>query len=108
MIEIVIGSTISFLIGWNLSENHTRRKLKNYVKNKMEADLDEPEFERIQIRIEKHGEELFAYRVDNGTFLSQSKSGKELVASIKELFKDQMVNIVIHHEDGAEYVQEYF
>lgn len=106
--QMVIVSIVSFLVGWNLSENNTKRQLRKYVTNKMEAANAEPEYERIQIRVEKQGNNLLAYRVDNNLFLSQSHSGKELVRNLKEMFDNKTVNIVIHKDDGAEYIQEYF
>lgn len=106
IIEIGLASIVSFLIGWNLSENHTRKQLKEYVKSKM--NTEEPQVEKVQIRVEKVDNTLFAYRVDNGFFLGQSKSGKELVDILREVFDDKIVNVVIHTDDGAEYIKEFF
>ena len=111
VMELLITSIISFSVGWKLSENNTKRQLKKYVTDKMEAANAEPDYERIQIRVEKHGEQLLAYRVDNNMFLSQSTSGKELVEQLKEMFvnnSNRPISIVIHPDDGAEYIQQYF
>lgn len=105
--EYILVAIVSFLIGWNLAENHTKRSLRRYVTKRMEED-QQPTFERIQIRVEKHGEKLFAYRVDNDAFLSQSNNGKDLVEQLREKFNDRTVNIIIHADDGAEYIKEYF
>lgn len=106
MVETVIVGVVAFVAAWNLSALHTKQRLKAYVTKHMEEQG--PHTERIQIKVEKHGEQLFAYRVDDGSFLSQNESGKELVATLRSMFDTRNVNIVIHENDGAEYIQKYF
>ena len=106
--ELFLVGLVSFLIGWNISENYTRFRLKRYVKGHMDKTANEPEYERVQIRVEKRNETLVAYRIDDGTYLAQSDSGKELVALLKQHFSGQTVNITIHKDDGADHISKYF
>jgi len=108
-IELGIASAASFLIGWCVSENYNRKKLINYVKDRMADEAAEHDAaERLAIRVEKIDGELFAYRADDDVFLIKSKTGLELVNQLEEMYNDRKVNIVIHKDDGAEYIQEFF
>ena len=103
-----IISIVSFLIGWNVSDNYQRYKLNRYVKAKMNESLDDIEVEQIHIRVEKHGTTFIAYRVEDDKVLGEAESGKRLVEKLKEYFADKIVNIVIHTDDGADYIKKYF
>lgn len=105
--EMFLACLVSFLIGWNIAENYTRYKLRRQVKRHMDKTA-EPEYERVQIRVEKKDEVLYAYRVDNDAFLAQSNSGKELVALLKDCFRGQLVHVTIHADDGAEHISKWF
>jgi len=65
----------------------------------LEAD-DQPEC--LEIKVEKHAEQLFAYRKDDGLFLAQATDSDGLIAMLKSKFKDQRVTIT--PEDGAEHI----
>lgn len=96
---------VSFLIGWNISENYTRWKLKRYVTKHMDKTAGEPNYHRVHIRIEKKDETFIAYMTETGEFLAQSTSAKELVALLKEYFNDQVTNLVV--TEGLEHIAKY-
>jgi hypothetical protein len=72
-----------------------------------EIDTEEgkaSEFPNLEIKIEQHGELMFAYRKDSGLFLAQGKTRDELIAMISE--KVSNVTLVIAEADGAALVKE--
>lgn len=103
--EYILIAIVSFLIGWNFSENHTRRSLKKYVKQKMDSSLDDITVERVHIRVEKQGTKFSAYRVDDNVCLGRSDSAKELVRLIKVSFGHRAVTVQV--VEGLEYIREY-
>lgn len=108
--ELVVTGFVSFLIGWNLSENYTKRQLRRYVQKRMDEDAAEPEYERIPIRIVKHDDgQFYAYRADNDMFLSKADSGEGLVLRLKENFSDRSrpVRFAVHEEDGLQHIRPY-
>lgn len=92
---------------WNLSYHYTRWKLRRYVKYHMDKAANEPEYRRVQVKIEKNNETLAAYRVDNNAFIAQSTSGKELVALLKEYFNDAVTRIDVAPEHGRCYIEDF-
>ena len=109
---IVLGLAIAFLIGWAMSSMVTRFRMIRYIAKKLEEDgyPGEELVDRVNIKVEKHGEELFAYQLETNVFLSKAPDGEKLVANLEELFHNRKVpvRISIHVDDGAEYIQQYF
>jgi hypothetical protein len=62
------------------------------------------EFPKLEIKIEQHGELMFAYRKDSGLFLAQGKTRDELIAMITD--KVSNVTLVIAEADGAALIKE--
>ena len=62
------------------------------------------EFPKLEIKIEQHGELMFAYRKDSGLFLAQGKTRDELIAMITD--KVSNVTLVISEADGAALIKE--
>jgi hypothetical protein len=106
--EMILLGVICFLIGWVMSSSYSDYRLRKYVEHHLGINGKEPHVEKVQIKVEEHDNTLFAYRVDNNMFLGQSKTGEELVQQLKERFSNQTVNIVIHEDDGAHYIREFF
>jgi hypothetical protein len=72
-----------------------------------EINLEEgrtEEFPKLEIKVEQHGEFMFAYRKDSGLFLAQGKTRDELIAMITE--KVSNVTLVIAEADGAKLIKE--
>jgi hypothetical protein len=65
-----------------------------------EADDDA---DRIEIRVERHGEVLYAFRKDNEQFLGQGTDLDSLTKIIAERFRD--ANFILRSGDGAELVK---
>lgn len=65
-------------------------------------DLDSEE-DRIEIKVEKHGGVLYAFRKDNDQFLAQGADLDALTKIVTERFSD--VKFVLRTGDGAELVK---
>ena len=64
-----------------------------------EEGSEEDQFPRIEIRIEQHGEQLYAFRKDTDEFLGQGASKEALIERMGEKLRN--VRLVISKEDGA-------
>ena len=65
-----------------------------------EADNDG---DRIEIKVERHGEVLYAFRKDNNQFLAQGADIEALTKIVAERFSN--VNFILRSGDGAELVK---
>jgi len=63
-----------------------------------------PDLAIVEIRIEKMGEMLFAYRLDNDQFLGQGADKDKLIESLKHNLTN--VRVIIAKEDGADYIAD--
>lgn len=58
----------------------------------------------IKIKIEKHGDQLFAFRIDNDQFLGQGTDSDSLVKRIAEQYKG--IRFTIPKDQGADLLQK--
>lgn len=65
-----------------------------------EPEHDEPELDHIEIKVEKHGEMLYAFRKDNDRFLGQGTSREELINRMAESLRNVRCTVV----EGNEYM----
>ena len=68
------------------------------------AKLDEqgePQLDQIQIKVEKHGEMLYAFRNDNDQFLGQGTSREDLIKAMAERLPNVRCEVV----SGNEYMK---
>jgi len=86
----------------------TPEKMEAMMKDlQKEIDTSEgktSEFPNLEIKIEQHGDLMFAYRKDTGLFLAQGKTREELINMISE--KVANVTLVIAEADGAALIKE--
>ena len=59
--------------------------------------------DRIEIKVERHGEVLYAFRKDNNQFLGQGTDIDALSKIIADRFRD--ANFILRSGDGAELVK---
>lgn len=59
----------------------------------------------VPIRIEKHGEQLYAYTVKDNTFIAQGTDADSLFTRMRERFKN--VEFRVDRENGAEHIKGY-
>ena len=58
----------------------------------------------VEITLEQQGNQIFAYRKDDSTFLGQGHDKESLIEAIAHRMKD--VRLVIAEEDGADLLQK--
>jgi hypothetical protein len=59
----------------------------------------------VEVKIEQHGGQLYAYRVDNDEFLGQGADRDTLLAAINEKAKTNF-NMIVRKEQGGELLQK--
>jgi len=88
-------------------------RIRELARRQQVLDID-PEIEpaapgvddlpEIKIKIEKHGDQLFAFRIDNDQFLGQGTDSDSLVKRIAEQYKG--IRFTIPKDQGAELLQK--
>jgi len=81
---IVLG--IGFHLGWNARERHAKEILKSLVQDIEEDTRKEDDENTIKIRIDKHNNCYYVYRMEDETFMAQGKTRNELEHSLMQLF----------------------
>lgn len=68
------------------------------------AQRSEPQAQQhIEIRVERVGEQLYAYRMDNDVFVGQGGTPDDLIARIAESYKNTKFTVPKDH--GAEFMK---
>jgi hypothetical protein len=80
-------------------------KFIDHYRGEMELDFEE-ELPVINIKVEKHNNELYAFRKDNDQFLGQGSNVESLIERMGEKLRN--VRLVITPEDGGELVNGRF
>lgn len=65
---------------------------------------EEGEFPKVEIKIEQHSGQLYAFRKDNDQFLGQGTDRETLLKTIAEKLTN--VTLVISEADGAGHIKE--
>lgn len=89
------------------NEDLTRLLKKQHEKLGLTMEEDtssEPQLEVIEVRLEQHQGQLYAFRKDNDTFLGQGVDRDSLIDHISKRMKN--VKLVISHDDGGELLQK--
>ena len=84
--------------------NQQMQKLRDNIKLELDDAIDEPETV-CEIKIEQHGDQLYAYRKEDDHFLGQGTDRDSLIARISKEFSGQ-VRLIIREEDGAEHIKQ--
>lgn len=74
------------------------------LKDRMDAEDDVSEDTAIEIRLEKHGDMIYAYRKDNSQFLAQGTDQDKLIEHLNHTFA-QGARLIIREQDGAALVK---
>lgn len=123
MLELVIVFILGAVIGGRLTHNIMMSATKRLLQDLgiKEQDLrrfaarqgihlpDTPEdaaseLTVVEITLEQQGNQIFAYRKDDSTFLGQGHDKESLIEAIAHRMKD--VRLVIAEQDGAELLQK--
>ena len=122
LLAFVLGCILGGIVGYRLA-NHlhqavisdlfqrvgiTPEKMESVMKDLQkeinQAEGETSEFPKLEIKVEQHGDRMYAYRKDSGLFLAQGKTRDELIAMITE--KVSNVTLVITEADGAALIKE--
>ena len=123
MLELVIVFILGAVIGGRLTHDMMMSATKRLLQDLgiKERDLrrfaekqgitlpDTPqdaaaELTVVEITLEQQGNQIFAYRKDDSTFLGQGHDKESLIDAIAHRMKD--VRLVIAEEDGADLLQK--
>jgi hypothetical protein len=124
MTELIIAALVGGFIGWRASRQvhldgfrQLLRALKVSEQDLLRAmikiqspgwqpeDLEEAkDLTVVEITLEQQGNQIFAYRKDDSTFLGQGNDKATLIDAIAHRMKD--VRLVISEEDGADLLQK--
>lgn len=69
----------------------------------------EPEIEEtltVEIRVEQHGDQLYAFRKEDDKFLGQASDREQLIERLKQDVLTGTVRYVVNEADGAELMKE--
>ena len=68
-----------------------------------EKPTDDDELDQLEVKIEQHQGQLYAFRLDNEQFLGQGASREELIESLKGKLNN--VRVIVSEEHGAKLIQ---
>lgn len=119
---VVFGA--GFYLGWKINDVFTRitfakmleeagvtnkdlDKFLTHWRPKMEAESQEEskDFPVIEIKVEKHNDQLYAYRADNDEFLGQGSNKDALLEHLINKFKSAD-KVTLQVTEGKEYFNE--
>ena len=91
---ILIGAILFGIVaGWNLRELYAIRKVKQLIEQAEEmVESEEPEPTRTKMRLERHGEVIYAYEEDGG-FIAQGKDLLDLDSAIQKRYPDKKFSV---------------
>jgi hypothetical protein len=122
LLAFVLGCILGAIVGYKVADalhktlipdifrraGVTPEKLEAVMKDlQKEINQEEgvaDEFPKLEIKVEQHGEFMFAYRKDTDQFLAQGKTRDELINMISQ--KVANVTLVISEADGAMLIKE--
>lgn len=113
---LLVVFAAGFYLGWRINDFFTRmtfakmlkeagvtnkdlEKFLNHWRPQMEAAEPEAEAMIIEIKIEKHGNQLYAYRADNDEFLGQGDSKEALIQHMSTRFSDNVKMQIIEGKE---------
>ena len=78
---------------------------KNGLKLEDEPDPKaDPELELIEVKLEQHQGQIYAFRTDTDQFLGQGTDRESLIAALKQRLNN--VRLVISEENGANLIKQ--
>lgn len=123
--ETIIIAVVAFVFGWVAGGLVTTIKqaqafqqiLKDLgvtteqllaLKRRIDQPRTEPEdqpAQTLEIRLEQHAGQIYAYRKDNSQFLAQGTDRDELIEHLKITFANGGAHLIIREADGAALVK---
>lgn len=104
LVGIWIGRTVSDMINqWTFSELLRDLKITDRQLIELRDKIDE-DASIVEIKLEQHLGQLYAYRKDTEEFLGQGSDREQLINAIKARFTER-TTVIIKEQDGAELIK---
>jgi hypothetical protein len=115
---IIAALIFGVYLGWRLNDALTRITFKTMIEeagitpkdldqildhHKDRLDQSTDELEPLEVVLEQHGDQIYAYRKSDDTFLAQGHDRKELIDRLTLRLSN--VKLIIAQEDGADLIQ---
>ena len=122
MLELIITFIIGWILGWRINDALRTAAIRALLKelgvtdqdlraaaarNGIEissAPEDAADEEVVEIKLEQHGGQIFAYRKSDDTFLAQGTDRDSLIDRLNQTMRP--CRILIDKEDGADLLQK--
>jgi hypothetical protein len=122
MLELIITFTIGWILGWKINDVLRTAAIKALLKELGVTDQDlraaaarngieisaAPDTAAdetvVEVKLEQHGGQIFAYRKSDDTFLAQGTDRDSLIDRLNQTMKP--CRILIDKEDGADLLQK--
>ena len=122
MLELIITFTIGWILGWKINDVLRTAAIKALLKELGVTDQDlraaaarngieisaAPDTAAdetvVEVKLEQHGGQIYAYRKSDDTFLAQGTDRDSLIDRLNQTMKP--CRILIDKEDGADLLQK--
>jgi hypothetical protein len=122
MLELVIVFALGWILGWKINDALRTAAIKALLKELGVTDQDlraaaarngieisaAPDTAAdetvVEVKLEQHGGQIFAYRKSDDTFLAQGTDRDSLIERLNQTMRP--CRIVIDKEDGADLLQK--
>ena len=75
----------------------------NHWRAKLGTEDESVTLEDVEVKIEKHNDQLYAFKLENNEFIAQGKTKEDLLKAIEQRMTN--VKLIISPEHGAEFVK---
>lgn len=91
---VILGGAllIGFIFGWNARERRAMNSLRKYI-TAMEEQEANKEGDYTAMRLERHGEIVYAFTEEDNSFIAQGTDVYELDEAIKARFPEQKFKV---------------
>lgn len=91
---LIIAMIIGVAIGWQLRELHAMRQVhKLLASHELQIHRDEQDVDRTKMRLEQHGEAIYAFEEETDTFIAQGKTLEDLDTAIQVRFPGKKFSV---------------
>jgi hypothetical protein len=122
MLELIIAFVIGWILGWRINDAVRTTAMRHLLKElgiterdlraaaarngiEISAAPDTAADETVvEVKLEQHGGQIFAYRKSDDTFLAQGTDRDSLIDRLNQTMKP--CRILIDKEDGADLLQK--
>jgi hypothetical protein len=95
IIILFIAALIGFAFGWHSREQWAIRQVHRLLESGelFKQDEDEPDVDRTKMRLERNGEVIYAFTVEDDSFIAQGKDLEDLDKAITARFPGKKFSV---------------